>query len=177
MLFDLKSYRQFLYPLWKQKKLLRGNPPELDPPSTGFFMSEGVKKSVYWITIGIVMFLMLRGCAFAYTQEDTIKAVIGEAEGESQEGKEAVACAIHYRGSLKGVYGLRASRVINHKYSLKTYKQARQAVEIADDREYCEGLINGAQYWEGTYFPTPYWAKSMTLTAVIGHQRFYRKDS
>jgi hypothetical protein len=105
-----------------------------------------------------------------------VKAVIGEAEGEPQEGKEAVACALHNRGTLAGVYGLRAPRVRKHLYSKSTWEDAVVAVWMADNHDYCDSIIHGAQFWEGTRFPTPYWAKSMQLTAVIGHQRFYRKD-
>lgn len=105
-----------------------------------------------------------------------VKAVLGEAEGEPQEGKEAVACAIHNRGTLRGVYGLRNPRVLKHLYSRASFDNAVVAVYMAQDQEYCEALIKGAQFWEGTDFPTPYWAKSMKLTAVIGKQKFFRKD-
>lgn len=113
--------------------------------------------------------------AHSYTNHDAILAVIGEAEGESQEGKEAVACAIHYRGTLQGVYGLRANRVLHHKYSKLTYNNAKRAVEMAEDQEYCEGLVHGAADWEGTSFPLPYWAISMKVVAIIGHQKFFKK--
>jgi hypothetical protein len=105
---------------------------------------------------------------------DEIKAIIGEAEGEPQEGKEAVACAIHYRGNLAGVYGLHAPRVKKHLYSRQTWDNAVLAVYMAQDQEYCEGLIHGAQYWEGTAFPMPYWTQGMIVTAHIGHQIFFK---
>lgn len=129
--------------------------------------------------IFLLVLVLLSGCAhaaFAYTKFDAVRAVIGEAEGEPQQGKEAIACAIHYRGTLTGVFGLHAPRVRRHLYSQNTWDNAVIAVWMAEDQEYCEGLINGAQYWEGSSFPTPYWAKTMKLTAVIGHQKFYRKD-
>lgn len=126
--------------------------------------------------VGLLMaFMVVCGCSYAYTPQQAILAVIGEAEGESQHGKEAVACAIHNRGTLQGVYGLHAPRVKNHLYSSKTYDNAKRAVEIAEDQEYCNGLVNGAQYWEGTKFKTPYWAKNMQVTAVIGNQKFFRE--
>lgn len=128
------------------------------------------------ILFSIMILLFINTTVHAYTEQDVINAVIGEAEGEPQQGKEAVACAIHYRGNLSGVYGLKAYRVIHHKYSHKTYVQAKRAMNVAEDKEYCEGLINGAQYWEGTAFPTPSWARNMTLTAVIGNQKFYRDN-
>lgn len=131
-------------------------------------------------TIVLILAVLISGCdqtpGFAYTKDQLVKAIIGEAEGEPQMGKEAVACAIHYRGTLKGVYGLHNPRILKHLYSRSTWGNVLRAVESAQDQEYCEGLINGAQYWEGTKFPIPYWAKSMTMTAVIGNQRFFRKD-
>lgn len=129
-----------------------------------------------YIVLGGILILIFMGKAHAYTQDEAVRAVIGEAEGEPQEGKEAVACAIHNRGTLKGVYGLHALRVINKEYSRKTWENAVVAVEMAEDQEYCESLIHGAQYWEGTAFPVPYWARGMKVTAIIGHQRFFRKD-
>lgn len=169
------------------RKLLKGNPPSVDnsPSLLGLYRLNEDKIArigqivFIIIALGCIVFLLC-GCndpAFAYTEKDAIKAVIGEAEGESQEGKKAVACAIHYRGTLKGVYGLTAKRVLNHKYSELTYRNAKQAVEASNDEEYCEGLVKGAQYWEGISFPTPSWAKNMTLTTIIGNQRFYRKES
>ena len=127
----------------------------------------------------VIMALFFSGCedlTFAYSRTDMVKAIIGEAEGESQVGKEAVACAIRNRGNLLGVYGLHSSRVKKHKYSRDTYINATIAVMMADDRDYCENLIHGAQYWESKFYPNPYWAKSMTLTATIDNQKFYRKD-
>lgn len=109
-------------------------------------------------------------------QLQLVKAVLGEAEGEPQVGKEAVACAINNRGSLTGVFGLHNPRVLKHLYSRDSYHNAVVAVWMAQDAQYCTKLIKGAQFWEGTRYPLPYWAKSMTLTAVIGNQRFFRKD-
>lgn len=134
-----------------------------------------------WVAVVILCLLMLHGCAYGYTEQDAIKSVIGEAEGEPQEGKEAVACAMHYRGYLTGVYGLKADRVIHHKYSYRTYVQAKRAVEMAEDKEYCEGLVNGAQYWASTTLDHE-WIKKMASkgyvhTATIGNQMFFRKDS
>ena len=40
-----------------------------------------------------------------------VRAIVGEAAGESFEGKLAIACAIRNRGNLHGVYGLNATHV------------------------------------------------------------------
>ena len=115
-------------------------------------------------------------------KERMVNAVIGEAEGEPYEGKLAVACAIINRVGLfgdfdkamRGVYGERSNRVINRLYSSKVFVETVMAYEEALNIGTCD-FIDGATHWEGTAFPTPYWAKEMVLTATIGNQRFYRK--
>ena len=111
---------------------------------------------------------------------EEVLAVIGEAEGEPPQGKEAVACALNNRGTLYGVYGLRAKRVVHHLYSLDTYNNAWVAVYMAQDVGYCEQLIHGAQFWGSTIYDE-HWIKTMQKqgyvhTATIGNQSFYRKD-
>ena len=113
---------------------------------------------------------LLIGNAHAYTQEDAVKAVIGEAEGEGYKGMLAVSGAIRNRGTLQGVYGLHAPRVLKHKYSELTYNTALKAWNASRHID----ISNGAKYWEGTRFPIPYWAKNMRVTAIIGNQKFFR---
>lgn len=132
-----------------------------------------------------IVFLMMVLCAttshadslIRYTLIDSaaIRAIIGEAEGEPFQGKVAVACAIRNRGSLQGVYGKTAPRVIQNKFSQKTYLQSVQAWEISKDPESCE-FIQGADHWEGDKFKRPEWSKRMTKTAHIGNQTFYRGE-
>lgn len=163
----------------KIRKILHANyTPETDTEPKGFHWSQWIIIIIGLLTI--IYLLVIPGCAQAYTEQDAIKAVIGEAEGESMEGKEAVACAIHYRGYLTGIYGLKAPRVIHHKYSRKTYLEAKQAVEMAEDQEFCEGMVNGAQYW-GSLKVDKDWINKMRSmgyihTATYGNQAFFRKD-
>lgn len=121
--------------------------------------------------------ILLLMCSVAWAGElpkwRVVYAIIGEAEGEPYKGKLAVACAIQNRGTLKGVYGEKAPRVKQRKYSSKVLVSAIQAYEESLHPENCT-FIDGADHWEGTAFPEPYWAKSMEVTAVIGNQRFYR---
>lgn len=164
-------------------------------PEERNFMADCLKKTreqhkkadeIAYMIIVMVMtvLILLVACgkkAHAYTPEDMVKAVIGEAEGESQEGKEAIACAINNRGTLKGVYGLHAPRVVKHLYGMGTYENAVVAVGMAQDQEYCESLIHGAQYWGSLRYDKK-WIKRMKAnihyihTATIGNQSFYRKD-
>jgi len=101
-----------------------------------------------------------------------VNAIIGEAEGEGYAGMLAVACAIRNRGTLKGVYGEKAVRVLKRKYSASVFVHAVKAWEESANPDNCT-QIDGATHWEGTAFKTPYWASSMILTATIGNQRFY----
>lgn len=143
-----------------------------------------------WIKmLPIVLILFICNNSYAYTAlydspayitKNVILSIIGEAEGESQEAREAIACAIHYRGSLQGVYGLHAPRVRYHKYSRASYLDAVMAFKAAQDEEYCEGLVNGAQYWGSTILDQE-WIRTMQLqgyvrTTTIGNQAFFRKD-
>lgn len=139
------------------------------------------------VCVGLaIVFLILVGCKVAMANDDIVKerivnAVIGEAEGEPYKGKLGVACAIINRvqthGSfdkaMRGVYGEKSPRVINRKYSSKTFVDAVRAYEESLNVGTCD-FIDGADHWEGTSFQTPAWAKSMVVTATIGNQRFFR---
>lgn len=72
-----------------------------------------------------------------------VLAIIGEAENQDYFGMLAVACAIRNRGTLKGVYGLHAKRVLQHKYSQQTYHLA----ELAWKRSSNIDITNGATGW------------------------------
>jgi hypothetical protein len=108
-------------------------------------------------------------------KERAVNAIIGEAEGEGYRGMLAVACAIRNRGSLAGVYGERSRRVKEKLYSEDVELTASVAWAVSADPEICQDLVEGATHWEGTAFPEPRWARKMVQTAVIGHQRFYKR--
>ena len=128
--------------------------------------------------IGLALFLVVivPGCARAdeIPESRAINAVLGEAEGEGFTGMLAVSCAIRNRGTLRGVYGERAPRVLAKAYSDVIYDQAEAAWRFSRDAQRCEDLIHGADHWEGTSFKAPAWARGMIVTAVIGNQRFYK---
>lgn len=133
------------------------------------------------IKTGLIMGLILpTSTAFAakktvpLTAENAIKSIIGEAEGEPQKGRLAVACAIRNRGHLGGVYGVNAPRVRGRKYSDATYKAASEAWAQSARPESC-GFIGGADHWENVgAFGKPKWAKGMDVTLKIGNHTFMR---
>ena len=164
------------------KELLKSIIKELRSRESAIKKNEEISRkriktlSLLFLTVLLVFFSL--SCAqagqYTITHDKAVKSIIGEAEGESFQGKLAIACGIRNRGHLKGVYGLYAKRVQKHQYSNKVQKDATNAWNLSQDRASC-AFIKGSSYWEGTAFKTPYWAKNMELVAVIGNQRFYRK--
>lgn len=59
--------------------------------------------------------------------EAAIRAIIGEAEGESYEGQVALAEVIRRRGSLSGVYGAASRRAQAAKLDSLAYRNASRA--------------------------------------------------
>lgn len=152
------------------------------------------------IILGTLLILMA-GCTHAYAsvspeQWESLKeyhrinnnydkavilSIIGEAEGESQTGKNAIACVIHNRGSLTGVYGLNSYRVKNRLYSKNTYKNAVYAWKSAQDEEYCQALIGNSTGWGNDndieIFKTKRWWKNCIIVKHIGHHWFYEEKT
>jgi spore germination cell wall hydrolase CwlJ-like protein len=101
---------------------------------------------------------------------DAIRAIVGEAAGEGYRGMLAVACGIRNRGSLRGVYGLRARHV--DREPARIWFEARQAWQESRARD----IVGGAGSWESVDFKRPAWARGMRITVRIGKHIFYKKD-
>lgn len=56
----------------------------------------------------LLFLLMFSRQAFAVTEQEAVRCIMGEARGESFEGKVGVAEVIRKRGSTKGLYGCTA---------------------------------------------------------------------
>lgn len=101
-----------------------------------------------------------------------VKAIMGEASNQGYEGMVAVGEAIRNRGTLKGVYGVKAKHI--YKEPAWVWNQAEKAWRESAG----SNLVKGADHWENTTaFGTPYWAKSMVVTAKIKDHTFYRKPN
>lgn len=128
----------------------------------------------YCIASTIVTLCILLICCVCHgaeiPKERVINAIIGEAEGGGLEGMRCVASGINNRGTLKGVYGEKARRVTEHKYSPRTFVLAVQAYEDAKKHDF----VYGATHWEGVSFKIPKWSKGMNVTTVCGGNRFYK---
>lgn len=127
----------------------------------------------------IAILLLLNGCsspAMAYNEEEAIKAVIGEAEGNSDE-MLAVSEAIRHRGTLKGVYGLKSFRVRYHLYSEETYDEAETAWEESRYTNITHGATGWGNASDMRKFSRLKWFKHCSITAHIGRQWFYKVRS
>ena len=160
---------------------------------TGYLSKKQHEKRVNrigWVLIAFVA-LLIGGCVVGkyahaqvvnfdgikiervnYSREDAIKAIIGEAENQGYKGMLAVACAIRNRGTLKGVYGLRAKRV---RYSLFN-EEAMIDAKLAWEESAKHDITNGATLWENiNAFGCPSWVKSCVETFRYKNHVFYRE--
>lgn len=125
-----------------------------------------------WVLAATIVFFVA-SCGVVHAEvikdEDAVRAIIGEASGEGLEGMRCVASAIRNRGTLKGVYGLKAKHV--NKQPKWVWKLARQAWRDSASKDFAYG----ASFWEGTSFKKPYWAKDMILVKTVKNQNFYKE--
>ena len=109
-------------------------------------------------------------CRRAISDSMAIRAIIGEAGNQGERGMLAVACAIRNRGTLKGVYGVKAKHV--DKEPAYVWTMARKA--WADSA--VKDITNGATHWENIKaFGKPYWVKSMVKVYEHKDHIFYKE--
>lgn len=109
------------------------------------------------------------------TDDLAVKAICGEAEGESFVGKVAIGESIRQRGHLNGVYGLKSPRLAT--ISRKAWSACQKAWNESKKSKY----TFGAEVW-GTdsdilKFKKTKWFKSYRKTVKIGHHTFFKKIS
>lgn len=106
--------------------------------------------------------------------EDAIKIIIGESEGESYIGKIAVAKTLLNRGNTKGCYGLYAPRVVNHKYSKLTYESAKKAWLQAKKEHPSDWKAMGwGNASDVVIFKKQAWFKKCYIVKTIGNHHFW----
>ncbi len=127
----------------------------------------------------VTLLLLLASCALVHAKSpindrDAILAIIGEGEGESYLGKVMLAYTIINRGTLKGVYGLKAPRVLKRQYAQVTYDQAKKAWEFAKSHPNKGWLATG---WGSAadlkVFKRYSWWKHCVVIAKVGNHYFY----
>lgn len=130
-------------------------------------------KTSRLLIVLILMMVPIQNCLGNpnFTDDQAIRAVVGEAAGEGYPGMYAVACALRNRGTLKGVYGLNAKHVKNE--PAWVWQQASKALAQSEDGP---DVTNGGTHWENIKtFGKPKWANSMTETARHGRHVFYKE--
>ena len=99
---------------------------------------------------------------------DGARALVGECANCGERGMQAVAEVIRRRGSLRGIYGFKASHV-DHEPAW-VWDQARKAWRASAT----SNISNGADHFESVDFKTPAWAKGVAPVSTVGKHRFYR---
>lgn len=109
------------------------------------------------------------GAEIPFTDENCVRAAIGEASNQGYKGLLYVCCAIRNRGTLRGVHGFKAKHVDRQPFWV--WQMARKAwAESKDNR------IHAADHWENIKaFGKPSWAKNMIFVCKYKDHTFYRR--
>lgn len=97
-----------------------------------------------------------------------VKCIMGEARGESYEGKLAIAEALRNRNHTSGVYGCKAY----YKEPEWVWEQARRA--WAESKT--SNLVDGANHWGSTIVDKKWidkMYKTMTYKGQVGNHKFF----
>lgn len=131
------------------------------------------------VTLALAVALLIVGCdeAHAYTDEEAVKCILGEARGEGYDSMLAHAEAIRNRGHLKGVYGCKADYSKEMPYLIK--KGIIKEAILAWEQSQWTNTVHKAQFW-GSVIVDKDWIKTMekagyVKTATIKNTSFYRK--
>ena len=126
------------------------------------------KKAYFKVLVGCIM-ILIHSSVWADTISDAqaVRAIIGEASNQGYVGMYAVASGIRNRGSLKGVYGLKAKHVdLEPKW---VWDMARKAWKESKVKR-----LHIGDYWENIKtFGTPSWVKGMKEVYRIKDHVFY----
>lgn len=138
------------------------------------FLQNEENRILVWAGILAIIIFSTFSCeragAEVIKKEDAVKAIIGEASNQGYRGMLAVACGIRNRGTLKGIYGLKAKHI--YKEPMWVWDMARRAWKESEHND----IVFGATNWENIKaFGEPFWAKKMTKTVKIKDHSFYKK--
>lgn len=124
------------------------------------------------ISLILWLALLAQPCFAEIEKSQAIRAIIGEASSQGFQGMLAIACGIRNRGTLKGVYGLKAKHI--DKEPEWVWKLARKAWKESATND----ITNGATNWENIKaFGEPYWVKSMIKVYEYKDHVFYKKKN
>lgn len=127
----------------------------------------------------LCLFFIFQGCGLVHaeplTDKTAVLAVIGEAEGESQTCRIAIAETIRKRGSLKGIYGAHSKRVLAHKYSNKSFLLARAAWWDSQHTNYSKGASGWGNKSDLVKFKKCGWFRNCQVVAQIDGTYFWKE--
>lgn len=121
----------------------------------------------------------------SYSEQDLIKAIIGEASNQGSEGMYAIACALKNRTKdsyykhniLQGVYGANAAHIASDMRDEEVYTNA-EAAYLTAFKNGGEDVTKGAIIWGNNAdlgkFRQQSWFKNVVPTARIGAHTFFR---
>lgn len=110
--------------------------------------------------------------AFAVTEEEAVRCIMGEARGESFEGKVAVGEIIRRRGSTEGLYGCKAK----FKEPKRVWDEARRAWRLSERTK----TTKDATLFENTKafgFPKKWNRKKVQFVTKIDNHDFFKKEA
>ena len=124
----------------------------------------------------IILIALLAACAHAQASSGiqphlAKRAIVGEGAGESWPAKLAIASALRNRGTLKGVYGLRAHHIEHEPKWVWRHADAAWAESAKHDFAYGCNMFGGV-------IDDHYFQHVLHLKPVftIGNTRFYRQS-
>lgn len=120
------------------------------------------------LRLGVALLASASAVAAQLSERDAVRAIVGEAAGESYQGKLAVASVLRRRGSLQGFYGYHGKHV--DRQPAWVFEQARKAWRESAVKDYA----NGATHFESTDFKRPAWSLRMREVLRIGKHVFFR---
>lgn len=110
----------------------------------------------------------------AFTEENIIKSILGEARGEGDAAMYAIASAIRNRGTLKGVYGFNAKM---EDISPELWQRADRAWWTS---EWEGDTVHGGTHWLSDYDREHckswrVWIADYKAVARVGTTTFYKR--
>lgn len=157
------------------RKILRGNPPQLDPPPSEMPLWREVARVVILTAIVLTALFLLRGCgepawSAEIPQDKAVRILVGEASNQGFKGMVCVAEVLRHKGSTKGFYGLAAPHSTNEpKWVWNMAKKAWLASKTTNYTKMADHFENI------NAFGCPYWVKSCVLTFQYKDHKFYRE--
>jgi len=143
-------------------------------------MTKKTARIIVWASV-VMSVLIINGCgvAMAFTDEEAVRSIMGEARGEFGMNKEKkfkamllVGHAIKNRATLKGVYGLRAKGL--DKEPAWVWDLARKAWKQAKNAK--NDPLNGMKNWHNVRREGEnYWTRTMPVRIEYGNHVFMKE--